>query len=363
MPSYGSVDQDAESDSLISAESGGDYDMIVVGTGIGATGFIRRLKQFDHTKDLSILWLEEGTKFLALTWPHDLVTASDEGRIPRFPITSQDYLWALSWKAFGGGDALNSGGPNYLGIQRDPNNKPIPDIDPPPLAPFPSRASKGNVFDLRNNSVHPPTPLGDRFVKGFEEIGWKKQTVLPATTGVASENSVGYPSSIYALDYQSRMLIADELIPGKASGVTAIKLGCKVKRVLYKKTTEGATKKVCGVVAIDPATGEEVQYRANKVVLAAGVFGTFDLLLNSGIGPLEYLNIRGVTPVVENDNVGKGVGDESQVTVVFCPTEKQPRPPPDGQQQCLVGWKSESGKLAACVWSSGLPLCSSSSRA
>ena len=68
----------------------------------------------------------------------------------------------------------------------------------------------------------------------------------------------------------------------------------------------------------------EVTYTADKVVLAAGIFGTFSLLVDSGIGPAKALQARGVrAPLLVNEAVGSGIGDEVYVAVIFIAAEPQ----------------------------------------
>ena len=79
-----------------------------------------------------------------------------------------------------------------------------------------------------------------------------------------------------------------------------------------------------------------VAWKANlAVVLAGGVFNTFDLLVETGIGPEKYLKVREVpedwwTP---NEDVGQGVGDEHSVVFVGAEPETAD---PYGAQPTLI---------------------------
>ena len=258
--------------------------------------------------------------------------------------------------------------------------------------PRPPDLSGVDVFEMRCRSVQTPTPLGEAFINAFGEYGYEKITPLPAKTNAGWPNCVGYPASIYHRGAKSRELIADSL----KGMVSLLQLETRVSAVILERGEQTRA------VGIRTAAGKE--YRASKgVVLAAGVFGTYDLLVDSGIGPAEALRARGREPVLVNEAVGQEVGDEvqvcsrgglatslaathvdgigwsdsclppfrlhtcppkfdhgnsafalPQVTCLFIPATKQGPPPPNGPWCELVGWKSASGHLAAVVWPYGL---------
>ena len=91
------------------------FDVVVVGSGPGAAGFIYRLLMLRPAA--TVCWLEEGQRTEVVEWPADLDPHMDAGNVPDHRMTSRTWLRARSWKAFGGGDAMNSGGPNYLSLQ------------------------------------------------------------------------------------------------------------------------------------------------------------------------------------------------------------------------------------------------------
>lgn len=72
-----------------------------------------------------------------------------------------------------------------------------------------------------------------------------------------------------------------------------------VERILF----EG--RRAVGVVA----NGRE--YRGRKIVLAAGAFGSPQLLMLSGIGPAEHLKAHGIAPVHDSPEVGANLQDHA----------------------------------------------------
>ena len=353
------------------------FDVIIVGSGPGAAGFIYR--QLMLKPDVSVCWVEEGERTDVLGWPHDLDKHIDQGNIPDHQLTARPWLRARSWRSFGGGDAMNSGGPNILGLQ-------VPTDSYGPV----------DVLQLRSNSVLPRNELGQRLVRAFvEEAAYQECSPLPCAAPNGAPGAVGYPSSIYMPEDTPggtrRRYVAEDL----ADKVSALHLRTKVLRVIFD--CAASQPRACGVVARE-STGQEVTFTADKVVLAAGIFGTFDVLVNSGIGPAAALETRGVSSLVVNESVGRGIGDEVNwksaliaycapesrraqppcalpapcasclyprrplpsraqvyVAIIFIAASPQGPPPPVGPVQPLVGATSRSGDTAVGIWSYGMP--------
>ncbi|KAF5349692.1 hypothetical protein D9756_008774 [Leucocoprinus leucothites] len=73
-----------------------------------------------------------------------------------------------------------------------------------------------------------------------------------------------------------------------------------------------------GVEFAADAQSERKQLRANKeVIIAGGVIGTPQILLNSGIGPREELDAVGVRTIVNNPSVGKNFTDQVYTNMMF----------------------------------------------
>ena len=70
-------------------------------------------------------------------------------------------------------------------------------------------------------------------------------------------------------------------------------------------------------VEVRAAEGPIARYDASEVVLAAGVFHSPQLLMLSGIGPVEELERHGITPRVPLDGVGRDYQDHAVVYITF----------------------------------------------
>ena len=70
-------------------------------------------------------------------------------------------------------------------------------------------------------------------------------------------------------------------------------------------------------VEVRGADGTQARYDAPEVVLAAGVFHSPQLLLLSGIGPVEELERHGIKVLLPLDGVGRGYQDHAVVYITF----------------------------------------------
>lgn len=68
------------------------------------------------------------------------------------------------------------------------------------------------------------------------------------------------------------------------------------------------------------------ELRAERVVVAAGAFGTPQLLMLAGIGPADHLGDLGVDPVVDLGGVGSNLADHPEGVVVFGARRAVPEP-------------------------------------
>ena len=246
---------------------------------------------------------------------------------------------------------MNSGGPNQIGLLKAENS------------------AQRHVWKLRNQNIQTdgiaytntfgPTPLGDRFIDAFTEVApepGRSPTDVPDELRTGSGFVGFYPSSIYP-NRVGRHFLAKKLYDRFSPGPDrlSLRLGTKIVRLKFEETPTGP--QVIGVVA-QPQYGGEVVYHAGKVILAAGIFGTFSLLVDSGIGPPEALDTRGVATAdrhIENIHIGKNVGDEVLVTCLFIAAKDQGRPPPHGRVAPLVGTRSVDNRTQLVVWPRGLP--------
>ena len=303
-------------------------DVVLVGSGPAGAGFLHRLVRL--RPDLSVVWIEKGLDFKAINWPEDIVDDTDTSVLTNIPRRKLNHIAAKAWNNFGGGDAANSGGANYL-----VSDEPYPPVD---------------VFALRNHSIIPATETSDRWTKAFEATHFKETP--PPPIKLDNKDVVSLPSSLRTQDGRNRLLLADDLryntvnrnvryVHGRAASVIRVDgnsraIGVRGVRLDNKQNEYG------GCVA----------WKANlAVVLSGGIFNTFDLLVETGIGQKKHLEAREIprdwwTP---NENVGKGVGDEHAVVYVGVEPEVAD---PFGAQPRLIAEDKE--KSAYEFWTKGL---------
>jgi choline dehydrogenase len=93
--------------------------------------------------------------------------------------------------------------------------------------------------------------------------------------------------------------------------------GAPVSRLLFEDGPDGRPR-ACGVEVQPVGGGAPVQARCRcEVVLAAGAIGTPQLLQLSGIGPGDWLQPLGITPLVDLPGVGGNLQDHLQIRAVF----------------------------------------------
>jgi choline dehydrogenase len=90
--------------------------------------------------------------------------------------------------------------------------------------------------------------------------------------------------------------------------------GALVDRVLVERD------RAVGVRAI--ADGRTRDVRADLVVLAAGAYGTPEILLRGGIGPAADLHALGIEPVVDLPGVGANLHDQPTIELRFAGTDE-----------------------------------------
>jgi choline dehydrogenase len=69
--------------------------------------------------------------------------------------------------------------------------------------------------------------------------------------------------------------------------------------------------------AVDSQSTRKQLAAKKEVIVAGGVIGTPQILLNSGIGPRDELEAVGVKVLVDNPSVGKNFTDQVDTAVLF----------------------------------------------
>jgi len=325
-------------DSLDTKEPIATADIIVIGSGPGGTGFLYRFIR--EKPDSKVLWIEKGRDFLATNWPLDIANV-DKAVLTPIPRTAK-YMQAYGWNNFGGGDAANSGGPNYDGLEQ-PDQAPYHPVD---------------VVKLRNHSITPLTPTAERWVTAFKEAGYENDG--PVYSRQTTVKRVGQLSSLRTPDGRERLLLANDLRYSDDNNINYIH--GRVTSIIHEKVEDEqghVTLRASGVRGIRLAPDDQSEYggcvtwRATKgIVLAGGVFNSFDLLVESGLGPVKALDVRGVPEDwrYPNEDVGKGIGDEFPAVFLSVEPEKQDQ---FGAEARLVA-ETPTGSGSYDMWSHGV---------
>jgi GMC oxidoreductase len=305
-------------------------DVIVIGSGPGGSGFLHKLLQ--ETSTMTVLWLEKGPDRKVTNYPRDLVVDNIEPPVTPVQRRKMKWMQGLAWNRFGGGDAANSGGPNILGLVEQ-------------------EVYAEEVFNLRNNSIVPMTRTTERWTQAFLDSGFEFVNAGPLRQRDRPlSNQVGRVSSLQTQDGRDRRVIAESVRANPQVSYVRARAASIVHR-------DGHATGVRGVRINDDnspgtSTSQCVYWKANKaVVLAAGVLNSFNLLVDSGIGPEPDLQARNVPSDwwIVNEKIGANVGEELSVVYLSVEPEKQDL---RGPEPGLVAQTSSGTFLA--FWPTGL---------
>lgn len=167
--------------------------------------------------------------------------------------------------------------------------------------------------------------------------------------------TVGQVSSMRTADGRDRQVLSYPLRYSDQNNITFVH--AKILRVLHDGYGRAIGVEGVRLDQDQREYGGIVKWKANKaVVLAGGVLNTFNLLINSGIGPKDMLLERQVKDVwVENEYVGQNVGDEMTAILLHVEPEKmdyfgsQPRM---AASTAVVNGTSR-GRVSLTYWGSG----------
>ena len=259
---------------------------IVVGSGPGGTGFLKRALQLSGPDEI-FDWFEEGGHNVIVDYPADYATLEGSRHIKYIDQLDDPLLKVPRFSALGGGAVMNSGGP--LTLLRSSDTRVQPAVE-----------QHGPVFladELQSPAVTDPT--AERWITRYREAGYTTENSHFLTT--RSEGlQVGYAATTFRDG--KRTQVAKTLAVSNADRVR-LHLETPVERVLFGETNQA--------VGVELKNGTKVD--ADRVVLAGGVFGTYELLVRSGIGSRKDLANARIPPVVVDETVGKNIGDDAGI--------------------------------------------------
>jgi choline dehydrogenase-like flavoprotein len=167
--------------------------------------------------------------------------------------------------------------------------------------PFHGTGGPLNVADLRS-----PNPFVARFLEAAQQCGHR---LNPDFNGADPEGVGAF--QVTQRDGERWSAARAYLAPARGRPNLTVLAGAHALRVLFDDAG-----RACGVVCRD-AGGERVVHATREVLLAAGAFGSPQLLMHSGIGPGEHLRSLGIPVRVDQPGVGAGLQDHIDVTLVI----------------------------------------------
>jgi choline dehydrogenase len=308
----------------------GTYDLIVVGGGTAGCVVAARASEDPARR---VLLIEAGPdpqpvpdvvadpkrqSELLLESPYVRMYDADRPDGSSFPL--------LSGRIMGGGTAVNNlavvrpmardfetwarfGGPAWsyealLPVMRSIESD--PDFGDQPIhgADGPLQLQRGYRLD------DPADPPVEALIRAASDLG------LPLCHDLNVAEPFGVAASPYNIrDGRRQGTTGAYLDPARGRPNLTIASETVVARVVLE---EG---RACGVEIVD-ADGSRRIVPGRRVVLAAGVYHSPQILLLSGIGPAEEVAAHGIAPVVDLPGVGRGYQDHAVVYVTYEGTQE-----------------------------------------
>lgn len=186
--------------------------------------------------------------------------------------------------------------------------------------PSPLRGTEGLLPVEENQPMH---PVQESIIAAAVEEG------LPRNPDYNGTSMEGVSRQQVTMEYGERVSTWDAYAqPAVAEGRLEVRSGVSVRRVLFEGTRAVGVE-LQGAHGIETVTADEV-------ILAAGTFGSAEILLRSGVGPAEDLRALGI-PVIADLPVGENLHDHFLVPVIFG-TEREVEPPKPYRSVTQTHW-------------------------
>jgi choline dehydrogenase-like flavoprotein len=324
------------------------YKYIVVGSGPGACGFINEIKQRDPTA--SLLLLEHGSDSIEFDETKYIDTQGLNLANTEYLVESdtieQVYCnnkkkQILTPKILGGGGECNGSvvikGSKYIYDEEWPDNfnftsvtkylnilicngfvaEPSVDTNISDSINIKSRRGESQSFVSRETSSHfDDGELIGVFGKNRNNVKKYKDNFEHDGRRITLYNTLVRP--LYDDSYSVGNTLSVSSKYKKIDVITDF----KVTRILFEKNDSNEYTRplkpigVIGYYAND--INRLIEFKSDKyIIIGAGALGSVELLVNSGIGPRNYLVSSNIEPLIDNKNVGFNLSDQPSVQNVY----------------------------------------------
>lgn len=267
--------------------------IVVVGSGPGASGFLWRVLGADSTTHVT--WIESGGMDKIENWPAGYLQPN-VAACCLHDVTTRPFSMfvAKRWRAFGGGNALNSGGPLVV----SPNVARENGLE----------ATVAKYWDgvVTHRIPYKTDEATEHWLRFWDSQGLScvHGSYFDGRTG-----DCGVTDTTFNTDGTRRILAYD--VWREHSNRIDLRLNTKVRSVVFNEHNQA--------IGVETAEGERID--GDDVVLAGGVFGTYEVLLRSGVGPQAQLDRHRIQSHVPHrpwhETIGTGIRDDDGFGVVY----------------------------------------------
>ena len=158
---------------------------IVVGSGPGGTGFIKRALEHDNCTD-TFEWFEEGGNSVVTDWPSVYTSPESEDYIRLIDRKDGGIIKAARWRGFGGGAVLNSGGPLMLLQSTDERVQ--------------SAVEQHGPKFLQEELISPAVTdrSSDNWIQWYKDAGYAQESHFLTNRSKTGQPRVGYVATTFA---------------------------------------------------------------------------------------------------------------------------------------------------------------------
>lgn len=284
-------------------------EVVVIGGGSGGAVVAGRLVE----AGVSVVLVEAGPDYGHIDegrWPTeilgaDLIATTHDWGYTSGPVPGRDEPWTWERARILGGCSAHNGAIAAVGHHADYDAWNLPGWDTATLRPLFATALER--MRVRTYTRAEAGPFHDRCLDAAVSAGWPVNTTTFASDLCdldAGDNFGLEPVNVFeGIRWNTAFAYLD---PVRATGKLTI-----VDHTVVDRVAGGDGSQPVTVHAI--RHGQPLTITADRVVLAAGVYGTPAILQRSGIGPADALRPLGIEPVVDLPAVGANLHDHPMI--------------------------------------------------